>query len=121
MPANYDIRISFRHLHLYLGFLTDNGLVHQHMVEHAAQSVLRIFTLGRVLDRFADGDAEAAGAVRSFGQDRATGVGIRTRTGDAVCAVGLHHRLAVRLLLEADRDHVNLELDTVEGTGIGQR
>ena len=38
--ADDDIRVEAGHLHLLHGFLADDGLVQQDMVEHAAQRVV---------------------------------------------------------------------------------
>ncbi len=35
--GDHHVRFLARHLHLQLGFLTNHGLVHQHVIEHAAQ------------------------------------------------------------------------------------
>ena len=70
-----------------------------------------------VLDGFADGQAEAAGVIRVFGQHIPAGFGIRAGAGNTLGAPGLHHDTAVGLLVVADLDHVDLELDTEETAG----
>ena len=67
-------------LHLQLGFLADHGLVQHHVIEHAAQRVVGVVVGGRVLDRFADRDPEAARRIGRGGQDAAAGL---------VCSLGL--------------------------------
>ena len=90
-----------RLLELLLGLEADHRLVHQHVVEHAAQRVLRVVARGRVLDRLADGDAEPAGRVRILLEDLLAGLRVGARAGDDLRAPGLHHDAAVRLLLVA--------------------
>ena len=69
--THHDVGVGVSHLHLPLGFNTDDGLVHEHVVKHAAQRVFGVFALRCALNRLADGDPEASGAVRMFGQDGA--------------------------------------------------
>ena len=108
---------------LLLGLQADDGLVQHDVVEHAAQRVAGL-TAGvghGGLDGFADGDAQAARGLRIFFQGIAAGLGFVAGAGHAGSAPGLHHGLAVGLLVEADPDHVNLafqaELRTGEGEG----
>ena len=51
-------------LELPLRLQPDDGLVHQDVVEHAAEGVLGVVVRGGVLHRLGDGDAEAAGRFR---------------------------------------------------------
>jgi len=82
------------------------------MIEHAAERVLGVFGLDRVLDGFADGDAQAAGAVRVFLQHFAAKLSLVTWAGKNLGAPGLHHELAIRFLVEAHLDHVNGAFET---------
>ncbi len=50
--ADHHIRIIPRHLHLFDRFLSDNGLMHQHMIEHTPQCIFDVIILGRNLDCF---------------------------------------------------------------------
>ena len=52
------IRVLPGHLHLLLGLQADHGLVHQDVVEHRAQRVVRVFVRGGDLEGLADRDAE---------------------------------------------------------------
>ncbi len=76
---------------------------------------------GRHLDRLGDRDPERAGAVRVRGQDLAAGLGLIGRRGDAAGAVALHQRPAIGLLLEADPDHVDVDLEPEQAAGQRQR
>ena len=67
-----NIGIFTGHLHLFLAFLTDNCLVHQDMVENAAQRVMRILARGGIFDGFTDGQSQAAWAVGVCGQSGAS-------------------------------------------------
>jgi hypothetical protein len=68
------------------------------MVEHAAQGVAGVVALHRQLHRLADGDAEAAGAVRVLGEDGAAGLGAVAWAGDALGAEGLHVGASIGLM-----------------------
>src|SRR5690606_7747879 len=101
--------------------LADDGLVHEHVVEHAAEAVLGLLVARRSLDRLGDGDAETAGAVGILGQDRPTGLRAIAGRGDDLGAPGVHHQLAIRLLLVADLDHVDLAAEAEHLTRERQR
>jgi hypothetical protein len=66
-----DVRIVTRHLQLQDGFLAEDGLMQQHMVEHRTERVFGVVALSGQLDRFADHDAQAAGVIGALGQDGA--------------------------------------------------
>ena len=59
------------HVHLLHRLQADEGLVQQHVVEHAAQRVLGVVALRGNFDRLADGDAQAARVVGVLGQHAA--------------------------------------------------
>ena len=69
--ADDDVGIVAGHLELRHRLLADDRLVQQHVVEHAAERVFGVGVLRGDLDRLADGDAQAAGRIRMFGQDAA--------------------------------------------------
>ena len=69
-------------LHLLLRLQADDGLVQHHVVQHAAERVLGVLAGDGRLDRLADGDAQAAGAVGIGGQDLPAGVGLLDGAGD---------------------------------------
>jgi hypothetical protein len=56
-------------------FLADDGLVHQHMVEHASQGVIHVFVLEGHFHSFTDGDAQRPCRIGVLGQDGAAGLG----------------------------------------------
>ena len=91
------------------------------MVEHAAERVVGIVALGRHLDRLGDRDAERAGAVGMQREDPPAGLGLVRGRGDAARAVALHQRAPVGLLLEADLDHVDVDVQAEQAAGERQR
>jgi hypothetical protein len=107
------VRVIVGHFHLRHRLLPDHGLVQQHVIEHAAERVFRVVALGRDLDRFRDGDAEAAGMVGSLREHRAARLRLVGRRSDAARAVGFHERAPVRLLLvrHADHEHLHFEAE----------
>ena len=56
--ANDDVRLVLGQYQLLLGFQADHGLVHQDMIEHAAQRVFCITALRRVLHGLTDGNTQ---------------------------------------------------------------
>ena len=80
---DHDVRVLAHPRHLLLGLEADDRLVHEHVVQHAAQGIPRVLRRDRVLDRLADGDAEAA-------RD-APGPWQETRSPRAVSGLGLAH------------------------------
>ena len=64
-----------------------------------------------------DRDAQRAGRIRVHRQHVAAGVGQVARRLVHSAAVGLHQDAAVRLLVVADADHEDLDVDAVERTG----
>ena len=108
--ADDDIGVIIGHFQLLHGFLADYRLVQQHVVEHAAQGIAAVVALYRPFHRLADGDAQAAGAVRVLGQHcAACGRGI-AGAGDATGAEAFHKGAAVRLLVVAYFHHVHFNL-----------
>src|SRR5437762_12601356 len=86
-----------------LNHVLDDGLVHEDVVEHAAERVLRVVARRRVLDRLADRDPEAAGRVRIRLEDFLARLRVGARARDDLRAVRLHQHAPVRLLLIGDR------------------
>ena len=107
-----NVRVIARHLELHHGLLTDDGLVQQHVIEHATQRIFRIGMLRGDFYRFADRDAQAAGRARMFPEDAAPGICLGARARHALRSPTLHQSLAVRLLLEAHLDHVDAHVET---------
>jgi hypothetical protein len=61
--ADDHVGVVAGHFQLQHGLLADDGLVHQHVVEHRAQRVLGVVIRGRHFHRFADGNAQRARVV----------------------------------------------------------
>ena len=64
---------------------------------------------------------QAPGGLGRCREDGAPGVGLVRRARHAARAVALHHRPPVRLLLVAHPDHVDVDFEPENRTGIGQR
>jgi hypothetical protein len=118
--AHDDVGLGIRLLELLPGLEADHGLVHQHVVQHAAEGVLGVIPHRRVLDRLADRDAEAARRVRILLEDLLAGLGVRARARHDLGAEGLHQDAPIRLLLIGDLDHVDLALQAEEAAGLRQ-
>src|SRR5204862_422830 len=112
--AHEDVRLRVRLLELLSHLEADDGLVHEDVVEHAAERVLRVVARRRVLDRLADRDPEAAGRVRIRLEDFLARLRVGARARDDLPAVRLHQHAPVRLLLIGDLDHVHLPLQAEE-------
>ena len=103
-----------------LGLQTDDGLVEQHLVQHAAQHVAVALVADGVLHRLGDGAAQRAHRVGEPGQNvTADGGGGAGRGGDG-SAVGAHHLTAEGLLLIAALHHEHVEIQAQIGAGHGQ-
>ena len=100
--------------HLLQRFLPDDRLVHQHVVEHAAQRVLGVVFASGIFDRLRDGDPQTARRFRIFRPDPLAGLGPIGGARHHLGAPDVHHALAVRLLLVADAHHVDHALEVEE-------
>ena len=109
--ADDHVGILACHLHLLERLVPDHRLVQQDVVEHRAQRVLGVVAGRGVLDRLRDRHAQGAGRVRGRGEHRASVVRLGARARDHLRAVGLHQDPAVRLLVVARADHVDLDLE----------
>jgi hypothetical protein len=85
--ADDHVRIVVGHLELRHRLLAHDGLVQQHVVEHRAERALGVVALRRDLDRLGDRDAERARMVGAPLEDRAAGLRLGRRRGDAARAV----------------------------------
>ena len=74
--GHQDVRLVAGHRHLLHGLEPDDGLMHQHVVEHRPEGVLGVVPGGRVLDRLADGHAQRAGAIGRRGEHGPAVVGV---------------------------------------------
>ena len=95
--------------------------MHEHVVEHAAESIFRVGVLGRDLHRFGDRDAEASRRVGMRLENGAPRIGFVARARHAVCAISLHERAPVGLLVIGDLDHVDLDFEAEQRAGEGER
>src|SRR5690606_12068452 len=86
-----------------------------------AEGVLGVVAAAGALDRLADGDAEAAGAVGMLGEDAAADLGGVARSRQAGGAEGLHVGAPVRLLVIAHTHHEHLDLEAEYGAGESER
>jgi hypothetical protein len=89
-----------------LGFLPDHGLVQQHVIEHRSERVVAVLARHGVPDGVTDGESERAGVI-----------GLVDRRGDDLRAPGLHHHAPVGFLLVRGAHHVDLALESEQGTG----
>ena len=103
--ADDDVGIGVRHLHLLERLDADHRLMHQHVVEHAAERIFGVVALRGDLHRLGNRDAQAAGRIGMRSEDRAPRIRLRARARHAFSAVSLHQRAAVGLLIVRDSDH----------------
>ena len=62
--TDHDVGIGVGLFHLLDRLEADDRLVHEHVIEDAAESVFRVGVLGRDFDGFRDRDAEASRRIR---------------------------------------------------------
>src|SRR5262249_61447682 len=74
--ADDDVRLVVRLLELLPGLEPDDGLMHEDVVEHAAERVFRVIARRRILDRLADRDAERARRVGILLEDLLARLGV---------------------------------------------
>jgi hypothetical protein len=79
--SDQHIRFDSDSVKLRLRFLSDNRLVQQNRVEHAAERVTGVVVVDGVLDRFADGDAERTERVGVLRQNFCARLGFIRRRG----------------------------------------
>jgi hypothetical protein len=73
--ANEKVGLFVDLRHLEEGLFADHGLMHQHMVEDAAEGVLGVGIGSRGFHRLGNSDAEAPGRVRILRANGATRIG----------------------------------------------
>ena len=81
------------------------------MVKDAAKGIFSPLMGDSILHRLADGHAQASGALGVILKDVAPYLGVLAGAGDALCPPCLHQDAAVGLLLVADLDHIDLNLN----------
>ena len=81
--------------HLLDGFQADDGLVQQHVIQHAAQRVLGVGILGGNFDGLGDGDAQRAVGCRD--------AAARMARPDSVSVLGLAVTVAPKASISARR------------------
>jgi len=91
------------------------------VIQNAAERVVGIGVSGGILDRFADGDAQAARRVGMLGQHRAPRIRFVARAGINLRAPGVHEHFAVRFLVKADLHHVDGAVHAKHAAGERQR
>src|SRR5512143_717755 len=84
------------------------------MVQNASKGVPSVFRSDGIFDGLTDCDAEASRRIRVLLQDGSSRIGILARAGNAGRSPGVHHQTAVRFLIIADSDHVDLAFETEE-------
>ena len=107
-----DVGIHVYFFKLFLRFETDNGLVHRHMVEHAAEGVVGVASARGVFHRLADGYAQIAVAVGVFSEIIPAELRQVGRAGGHAGAESLHKGAAHRLLVVTDFNHIHLAFQT---------
>ena len=119
--ADDDVGIVIGHVHLRDGFLADDGLVQQHVIEHRTERVIGVVSAAGDLHRLGDRDAEAAVAVGRRREHLTAEVGFHRRARDAACAERLHERATIRFLVVRHPHHEHLDLDAEERAGERER
>src|SRR5437870_9816054 len=96
--ADHEGRSDVRLLELLLHLEADDRLVHQDVVQDAAQRILRVLPGDRGLDRLGDRDSKGPRMVRVLREELLPDVRLIARTRDDLGPVQVHHVLAVWLL-----------------------
>ena len=108
--ADDDVGLDVVLIQRGLGFQTDDGLVQQHLIEHAAQHIAVAGVLGGSFHGLGDGAAQAAGGAGEFFVDLPAHFRFHGGGGGHGSAVGPHDLPAEGLLLIAALDHENLAI-----------
>mmetsp|Transcript_44366 Transcript_44366/g.80393 ORF Transcript_44366/g.80393 Transcript_44366/m.80393 type:complete len:314 (-) Transcript_44366:604-1545(-) len=109
--ADDDVGIVAGHLHLVDGLQSCDCLVHQDVVQHAAQRVLVLGHGRGSLDRLGDGNAQGAGAAGILRKNLPAVLRAVGGRREALGAPSLHQRAAVGLLVVGNPDLVDLDLN----------
>ena len=109
--ADHNIGLHADLVERRLGLQPDDGLVQQHLVEHAAERIAAPLGRGRLLYGFGDGGAQGSGVVGILCQDGAADRRFAGgRFGDAR-VVRLHDRFAVGFLLRRALHHEHMQVE----------
>ena len=107
-----NIGLVASHLHLLDTLLADNGLVQQYVVHHTTQAITSILAvLQSTLHSLRDSHTEITAAIGILGQHLATEVCSIARRRDNVRTPRIHQQLTVRLLLAANLNHIDAQVD----------
>ena len=115
--ADDDVGLDAVLIERGLGLETDDGLVQEHLIQHAAQHIAVAGILDGDFDSLADRAAEGTGGAGELLEDLAADVGGHRRGGSDVGAVGAHDLTAEGFLLIADFDHVYLTVEAEVSAG----
>ena len=118
--AHQHVGPLVHHGHLQERLLADDGLVHQDVVQDAAQAVAGGRVGGRHHDGLGYGHPQRPGVAGVGGQQAPPVLGGLRRAGVDRGPPHLHHRLAVGLLAVRGRHLPHLAVDAVLGAGEGQ-
>lgn len=91
------------------------------MVENRTETIFCIVVFKRVFHGLGNGDTQRAAAIGIFRQNGASRFRKGTGRRDCFSAEKLHHRLAVRLLVEGALDHIDLAMKPENLARLGQR
>ena len=119
--ADDDVGIFADLFHRRFGFQADDGLVEQHLVEHRTEYIAAAGGVQGLFDRLRNRAAQRAAGARMGFQDGAPDFGGVGGAGDDIGAESLDDSLAERLLLVADLDHVDGQIQAVMGAGHRKR
>jgi hypothetical protein len=97
--ADDHVGVVAGHFQLQHGLLADDGLVHQHVVQHRAQRVLGVVVLAATSTASLMAMPSEPGWLGSLRQDGAAAVGLVDGLAMQRGAVGFHQRAAVGLLV----------------------
>ena len=110
--ADHHVRLGAGHLHLCDRLLPDDGLVQDHVVQHAAQAVAGVLrVLQSHLHGLRDRQPEASRAVGVAFERCAARGGDCAGRRDALGAPRVHHQPPVGFLFVADLHHENLHVE----------
>ena len=111
--AHHNVRVFSQLLHGLLAFQTDDGLVQQHLIQHAAQHIaLGAFTFHRGLHGLGNGAAERTGGAGIFCQNFPAGLRSIGGRGGHVGVEHPHNRFSERFLLIRAFHHVHVAVQT---------